>query len=111
MNDTTNFLKNVERFERLVGRYGDSYAMSHHQNCNCPFALHHDFSSSADEKLVRSFGHARPDVSASEKSKLHPIKPTKYLATSILLWHLQRLTQERVARHYTGECLNGLTCI
>nr|BDV50172.1 MAG: wsv360-like protein [Chiromantes dehaani nimavirus] len=78
MNDTTSFLKNIERYERLLGKYGDSYSMSHRQNCNCPFALHHDFRPSVDEALVPSFAFARPEVSVGE------IRGTPYQANKLL---------------------------
>ena len=66
LSDTTCFFKNIERFEKMTGRHGDSYAMTHHQNCNCPFQLHHDFDPSVDESLVPSFAYARPEVTQDE---------------------------------------------
>nr|BDT61801.1 MAG: wsv360-like protein [Penaeus monodon endogenous nimavirus] len=66
VTDTTSFFKNLERFEKLTGRHGDTYAMTHHQNCNCPFDLHHDFRPSVDEHLVPSFAYSRPEVTLED---------------------------------------------
>nr|BDV49826.1 MAG: wsv360-like protein [Penaeus semisulcatus pemonivirus] len=66
VTDTTSFFKNLERFEKLTGRHGDTYEMTHHQNCNCPFELHHDFRPSVDEHLVPSFAYSRPEVTLDD---------------------------------------------
>ena len=78
VNDTTSIFLNAERFENFVGRYGDEYAMSNRQNCNCPFELHHDFRPSVDESLVRSFAYARPEVTQDD------IRDTTYRCNRML---------------------------
>ena len=99
MNDTTCYLKNIERYERLLGKYGDSYSMSHRQNCNCPFALHHDFRPSADEALVPSFVFARPEVTAEE------IRAMPYQANKLLSDKHYVMAISKVDTRITGSAL------
>nr|AKS10599.1 wsv360-like protein [Metopaulias depressus WSSV-like virus] len=99
MNDTTCLLKNFERYERFLGKYGDSYSMSHRQNCNCPFALHHDFRPSADEALVSSFAFARPEVSVEE------IWNTPYQANKLLNDKHYVMALSKIDTRVTGSAL------
>nr|BDT63071.1 MAG: wsv360-like protein [Trachysalambria curvirostris nimavirus] len=99
MNDTTCFLKNIERYEKLLGRYGDSYSMSHRQNCNCPFALHHDFRPSADEHLISSFAYARPEVTVEE------IRDTPYQANKLLSDKHYVMAMSKIDTRITGSAL------
>ena len=99
MNDTTCLLKNIERYERFLGKYGDSYSMSHKQNCSCPFALHHDFRPSADEALVSSFAFARPEVSVEE------IRDTPYQANKLLNDKHYVMALSKIDTRVTGSAL------
>ena len=99
VNDTTSILKNAERFEKFVGRYGDEYAMSNRQNCNCPFELHHDFRPSVDESLVRSFAYARPEVTQQE------IRDTPYRCNRMLSDKHYIMASTKVDARITGSAL------
>nr|BDT63580.1 MAG: wsv360-like protein [Pasiphaea japonica whispovirus] len=90
MNDTTCLLKNIQRYEKLLGRYGDAYAMSHRQNCNCPFALHHTFTPSEDEHLVSSFAFARPEVTPEEIAAT-PYQANKFLNDKHYVMNLSKI--------------------
>nr|GAV93130.1 capsid protein [Chionoecetes opilio bacilliform virus] len=99
MNDTSSFLKNIERYEKMLDLYGDSYDMSHRQNCNCPFPLHHDFRPSVDEQLVCSFAYARPEVNTLE------IAATPYQANKILNDKHYIMALSKVDTRITGAAL------
>nr|BDT63167.1 MAG: wsv360-like protein [Hemigrapsus takanoi nimavirus]GBG35368.1 wsv360-like protein [Hemigrapsus takanoi nimavirus] len=99
VNDTTSIFKNAERFEKFVGRYGDEYAMSNRQNCNCPFELHHDFRPSVDESLVRSFAYARPEVTQQE------IRDTPYQCNRMLSDKHYIMASTKVDARITGSAL------
>ena len=99
VNDTSSILKNVERFEKFMGRYGDEYAMSNRQNCNCPFDLHHDFKASADEELVKSFAYARPEITATE------IKETPYQCNKLLSDKHYVMAASKVDARVSGTAL------
>ena len=99
MNDTTCYLKNIERYERFLGKYGDSYSMSHRQNCNCPFALHHDFRPSADEALISSFAFARPEITMGE------IWDTPYQANKLLNNKHYVMALSKIDTRITGSAL------
>ena len=99
VNDTTSIFKNAERFEKFVGRYGDEYAMSHRQNCSCPFELHHDFRPSVDESLVRSFAYARPEVTQQE------IRDTPYQCNRLLSDKHYIMASTKVDARITGSAL------
>ena len=99
MNDTTSFLKNIERFETFLGRYGDAYTMSHRQNCNCPFALHHTFTPSDDEHLTPSFAFARPEITTEE------IRATPYQANKLLNDKHYVMNMSKIDTRVTGSAL------
>ena len=99
VNDTTSIFKNAERFEKFAGRYGDEYAMTNRQNCNCPFELHHDFRPSVDESLVRSFAYARPEITQQE------IRDAPYRCNRMLSDKHYIMASTKVDARITGAAL------
>nr|BDT62662.1 MAG: wsv360-like protein [Metapenaeus ensis nimavirus] len=98
-SDTTSLLKNFERCEKSLGRYGDSYSMTNRQNCNCPFVLHHDFRPSVDETLVPSYAYARPEVTGEE------IRNTPYQTNNLLSDKHFVMTETKTDNRMTGLTL------
>nr|BDT63125.1 MAG: wsv360-like protein [Sicyonia whispovirus] len=99
VNDTTCFLKNIERYEKFLGRYGDAYSMGTRQNCNCPFELHHNFKPSDNEHLVSSFAYARPEVTPEE------VRATPYQANKLLSDKHYVMALSKIDSRITGPAL------